>query len=477
MENLVWLHLSDIHYCYNNYNTKWMRSKLVEVIKDINKKSDIKFIFITGDLLYQFRNDFSSVSEFIEDIIKSVNLEKDKVLIVPGNHDLRRIPLRKTIIDGLNNSGEIVCKFVSNMDRDTYRILLEGQKEFFNFYKEFLERDEKWDELHFYKEYGECNIINLNTCLLSGQDNEEGKLSIDLDKLIDVLENIKDSDKPNIVMGHHSIECFDESEREQIIQMFDDYGVDLYLCGHVHKSKYKIHNDSKRDIPCLVCGSAMVDDYSDPSFIIGEINMESFLCSVKYYVWNNRLNLWSEDNNVSRKIIDNDGIKFYLTRLNNKKEEYFKKKIDNFTNVNISTSKFRKFILDFCKNIEKDNYNNESSREKDVEDKFEKMKCSESFQFDFDANVEYFSIIDNIFSDPSYVSYDRKTLIPGVIRSVYRKSLNLCNNGDDIMDSMVYLLCNEYEKETNIPRLELEQYFRTIIYWSINICTIYNDRK
>ena len=108
MENLVWLHLSDIHYCYNNYNTKWMRSKLVEVIKDINKKSDIKFIFITGDLLYQFRNDFSSVSEFIEDIIKSVNLEKDKVLIVPGNHDLRRIPLRKTIIDGLNNSGEIV---------------------------------------------------------------------------------------------------------------------------------------------------------------------------------------------------------------------------------------------------------------------------------------------------------------------------------------------------------------------------------
>lgn len=234
MENLVWLHLSDIHYCYNNYNTKWMRSKLVEVIKDINKKSDIKFIFITGDLLYQFRNDFSSVSEFIEDIIKSVNLEKDKVLIVPGNHDLRRIPLRKTIIDGLNNSGEIVCKFVSNMDRDTYRILLEGQKEFFNFYKEFLERDEKWDELHFYKEYGECNIINLNTCLLSGQDNEEGKLSIDLDKLIDVLENIKDSDKPNIVMGHHSIECFDESEREQIIQMFDDYGVDLYLCGHVH---------------------------------------------------------------------------------------------------------------------------------------------------------------------------------------------------------------------------------------------------
>lgn len=481
MSKLKWLHLSDLHYCFQNYSSQWARDKLLNKIEELK---EIKFIFITGDLLYQFRSDFNEISSFIEEIISIAGVEKENVLIVPGNHDFPRGELRTNNIRGLLNSTESVSETIANASQAVQDFLLSDQKAFFEFYNKLLNRSEKWSELHFVTEFEQCNIVSLNTCLISGQNNEEGTLSINLDKLLKVLRSSKKSNKPKIAIGHHSIECFDESEREKIIQMFDDYGVDLYICGHMHRSKYKIYSDSCRNIHSFVCGSGMVDDYAEPSFIIGEINLESYRCNINYYTWNKELNRWHESNNISRKMVDSDGISFDLDRLVAIKEkgiieisDSIDKKIDDILKVNVVGSKFQKFLLDFCKNIQEYNDEGENTKAVDVEEKFEKMRCTPEFQMEFDNNVEYFGVINNIFKDPSYISYDKKTIIPGVIRSAYRRAFSSCENGDEIIDKMVDILCDQYEEMISIPRLELEQYFRTIIYWSIDKCSIYNDRK
>ncbi|MHC1683152.1 MAG: metallophosphoesterase [Clostridiaceae bacterium] len=481
MRLLRWLHLSDLHYCFNNYKSEWARDRLIAKISELR---DINLLFITGDLLYQCRSDFSEIGKFLEEIIDLIKINKSNVLIVPGNHDFPRSPLRAASIIGVCHMGKNIDESISNIDTDIYNSLLNNQNEFFNFCNDLLMRDEKWSDLHFLKEFDDCNVISLNTCLISGQDNEEGKLSINLAKLLKVLKMIPKSIKPNIVIGHHSIECFDESEQKKIIQMFDDYGIDIYLCGHMHKSKYKIYTESKRNIQSFVCGAGMVDDYAEPSFILGEINLESYRCNIKYYAWDKKINIWNESNNISRKMIDNEGINFDLERLVEVKEKTIietptslDKKIDTLLSVNVVGSKFQKFLLDFCKNIQEYNEDGENTRAVDVEEKFEKMRCTLEFQYEFDNNVEYFSVINNIFKDPSYISYDKKTIIPGVIRSVYKKAFSICEDGDEILVKMIDILCDQYETMINIPRLELEQYFKTIIYWSIDKCTIYNDRK
>ncbi|MVX62392.1 hypothetical protein GKZ28_01585 [Clostridium chromiireducens] len=481
MNKLKWLHLSDLHYCFENYSSQWARDKLIDKIGELK---EIKFIFITGDLLYQFRSDFNEISCFIEEIINLTGVNKENVLIVPGNHDFPRSDLRTNNIKGLLNSEESVSETISKTSQAIQDFLLGDQKEFFEFYNKLLGKKEKWNELHFVTQFDECNIVSLNTCLISGRNNEEGNLSINLDRLLKALRSIPKSNKPNIVIGHHSIECFDESEHDKIIQMFDDYGVDLYLCGHMHKSKYKIYSDSCRNIHSFVCGSGMVDDYAEPSFIEGEIDLDSYGCNIKYYVWDKSLNRWNESNNISRKMIDSDGINFNLERLVEIKEkeivetsDSIEKKIEDILKVNVVGSKFQKFLLDFCKNIQEYTEEGENTKAVDVEEKFEKMRCSSDFQMEFDNNLEYFGVINNIFKDPSYISYDKKTVIPGVIRSVYRRAFSICENGDKILDKMVDILCDQYEEMISIPRLELEQYFRTIIYWSIDKCTIYNERK
>lgn len=481
MKTLRWLHLSDLHNCFKNYSSIWAREMFLEKISELG---DINLLVITGDLLYQFKNDFTDVSKFIEEIIKIKEISKSNVLIVPGNHDFKRTPLRTASIIGAMHMGSNVADSISNIHPDIYNALLDNQNEFFEFYNRLLNREEAWRELHFLRELDGCNVICLNTCLLSGQNDEEGKLSINLSKLMDVLRKIPKTDKPNIAIGHHSIECFDESEQGKIIQMFDDFGIDIYLCGHMHKSKYRIYTESKRNIQSFVCGSGMVDDYADPSFIIGEINLESYRCNIKYYCWDKNLNKWSESNNISRKMVDGDGINFDLDRLVSIKEKEIiekpssiDKRIDDILRVNVVGSSFQKFLLDFCKNIKTYNDEGENTKAVDVEEKFEKMRCTSDFQMEFDNNVEYFGVINNIFKDPSYISYDKKTVIPGVIRSVYRKAFLICENGNVIIDKMVDMLCDQYEELIDVPRLELEQYFRTIIYWSIDKCTIYNDRK
>ncbi|MEG0669149.1 MAG: metallophosphoesterase [Clostridium sp.] len=481
MKKFKWLHLSDLHYSIKNFQSDWARDKLVEQIKKIK---DIEIIFITGDLLYQFEGSFDDIKKFIEDIISAAGVDKKNVLIVPGNHDFERTKLRECIINGVLKSNESIAESILNIDTQTQDFLLKDMQLFFDFYEELLARKENWSDIHYLVELEKCDVVCLNTCLISGRSNEEGKLSINLGKLLNVLKSSNKSSKPKIAVGHHSIECFDSSEQEKIVQLFDDYGVDIYICGHMHKSKYKIYSESIGNIYSLVCGSGMVDDYAEASFIVGEVDVNLCKCIVKYYTWNSNLSTWKENDAISRRINSDDCIDFSLERLVKMRDEKisndFEKideKIDEILKVNVIGSKFQKFLLDFCKNIQKYNEEVEGTKAVDVEEKFLKMKCSKDFQTEFDSNVEFFSVVNNIFKDPAYIPYDKKTLIPGVIRSVYKKAVSTCKDGDEIIDKMVDILCDQYIEMIGIPRLDLEQYFKTIIYWSIDKCTIYNDRK
>ena len=112
---------------------------------------------------------------------------------------------------------------------------------------------------------------------------------------------------------------------------------------------------------------------------------------------------------------------------------------------------------------------------KDVPEKFRNMKCNSTFRNEFDGNVEYFNLIDNILSGTSYIYYDRKTLIPGVIRTKYTEVYESCENGTQVLNKMIDELAYDYMGVIDIPFRELKEYFKTIVFWSLNKCDIYNE--
>ena len=48
---MSWLHISDIHFNIQSYNSVILREKLVEYLENANRKID--FIVISGDIAFQ----------------------------------------------------------------------------------------------------------------------------------------------------------------------------------------------------------------------------------------------------------------------------------------------------------------------------------------------------------------------------------------------------------------------------------------
>lgn len=484
MRNLRWLHLSDIHFNFDNYETTWLRDRLLFKLNEF--RGNIDFLVITGDLLFQFGSTFSDVEKFLNNVISILEVSIDNVFIVPGNHDFKRSFDRSVIIDGLKKDDTSITNKVSALSVYMKTTLIsEGQKEFWDFHQRILKRRDNYEDVHFISKRDNFNIVNLNTCLISGDKNEEGSLSIGMSQLIDTLKSIENKDNPIIAIGHHSLECFLESERNQIVQIFEDYNVDIYLCGHMHKSQHDINASGNRLIRSLVCGANMTNDYADPTFILGDIDLDTFECTIKYYKWKSRRKEWGIDSDIDRKALEDGSIKFNFDRLLKKKEVAanvesidapMDKRIEQMFQDTIKQDKFQLFVLSFCENIK--SYGGEGGPRTvniDVPDKFKNMKCSPTFQIQFDGNVEYFNILDNILADPSYIYYERKTLIPGVIKSKYAEVYRSCIDGEQVLEKMTDELAEEYSIILNMPFRDLKEYFKTIIFWSLNKCDIYNE--
>jgi len=106
MSNIItWLHLSDLHFKSGKeaeqFNRKIVLDSLwIDIRKQIQKGLKPDFIFFTGDVAFHGKKDEYdlAIEQFFEPLLKHTGLSKDRLFIVPGNHDIDR----DKIAQGLN---------------------------------------------------------------------------------------------------------------------------------------------------------------------------------------------------------------------------------------------------------------------------------------------------------------------------------------------------------------------------------------
>ena len=211
MEEMIhWLHLSDTHYGFTNYETEKVRDLTLEYIEQQNIRFD--FIAITGDIAYKSQTYSPQTMEFLNMLRNKFLKDRDNLFLVPGNHDLKRSQPRSNMLKGILTNKRCMDYINNEMDEETYHVLLEafkGTQEktgFFDFYREMTGHLYPEEDLHFVKERPGFNIIHINTCLFSGMDNEEGKLALLQKKLRYAMKEkeIRGSDKINIAIPYRS---------------------------------------------------------------------------------------------------------------------------------------------------------------------------------------------------------------------------------------------------------------------------------
>lgn len=267
------LHLSDIHFNYSGYDTTRMREKIISYVKDTVKTVDL--IAVSGDIAYQY-GEYSAATEFCTRIKDALNF-KD-FLVVPGNHDLDRSDIsRSLLIKGLNN--EISHADILR-DNNTKTTLLNAFEKYFVFADEISAVIKR--QAAYVVELSKYNVLLLNSALTSYCKDDDGHLDIDVASVETSLKSLKNTN-PTIAIGHHTLDCLRSESESKLNNLFRDYNIYVYLCGHSHIMQIDDYLTNTWTIKQLVSGTMIVDNYSNNGFYVIDYCDRYFTANIHMY--------------------------------------------------------------------------------------------------------------------------------------------------------------------------------------------------
>lgn len=459
MRKLRWIHLSDIHFSdYEDYEIVRMRDSLVSKIKELFEKKNVDFIVVSGDLAYQGGTYNAELKSFLDEVLKVTKIETSNLHIVPGNHDIKRSQIRTVLLSGIRTED---FKF----ETDTLQQLQKDFNKYNSFYSDV--KNEENDYVYRVIKKGAYNLFLINTALTAGTDQDEGHLILEKNAFYSEIKQLKEEEKcVNIAIGHHPISCFLVGNQEKIWNNFNDFNIDFYLCGHLHKGAYDYDLSGGRAIPTYQCGGGEVDGYSTVTFLVGELNMETKKGKITSYKWLEKEECWTQGGMDGRRAISGE-VEVVLER--------FQKDIGFFdTDDDLDEDELRRFLMEFHEQITKNGITNTNVEPKDVFDKFSNMKCNKSVEKQYHSLCRYFPIIDDIMESSLLTQIERES-IPNVVISEYNKILGKVSNGNEILELIVENIFHTYKGAFNYSNTTLKTYIKILVYWSIYECDIFND--
>jgi len=205
------------------------------------EREEIHYIFLTGDIANKgLSNEYELfLDEFIFPVYEKTQ-NFSKIFIVPGNHDIDRNQARAVKRYNILND---IPEFFDPTDKGVFE-----RKVLFDRFKNYKEASiheltSSGSDWLYSKEgifthtdtFGDISlgILGLNTAWLSGEGNDEKKLSPGKSLAENGLGKINDCNY-KIVLGHHPTNWYDE-DIDPISALFSKNGV-IYLHGHLHKS-------------------------------------------------------------------------------------------------------------------------------------------------------------------------------------------------------------------------------------------------
>ncbi|NOW07773.1 metallophosphoesterase family protein [Clostridium beijerinckii] len=257
------LHLSDLHVedfksqgKGNEYRSRmceqYYPDVLIKTLKNLKKSSkiEVKLIIISGDVANQsLPREYLKAKIFLEKLVEELELKKEQILIIPGNHDINR--------NYLNDQYEELV--ISNSELKPNTLQKEKLSKYEKFYNEFYNNDgiifDATKAICCEKYIKDLNllILGINSIYRESFREEDHKGEINNEALRRELKEIdrKYSNCFKVAVFHHSPKVT-WGHTEGIIQnwpvvreTFMDHNINVFFYGHTHeclreKKRYKI---------------------------------------------------------------------------------------------------------------------------------------------------------------------------------------------------------------------------------------------
>lgn len=272
-----WIQLSDLHMFDSTEVERQKKALFYKFSKTID------FFIITGDL-HQYNRDYHLSEVFLNELVQKMEIEKQDIILIPGNHDVKPLKRRSEVIENIDKNIEV--------DPDTYLKDLDQLLYSFDKYKKFLEKfygedikkfDHLNNNLHVWRD--SIAILCINTALISDEKHYKPQI-------IDIhgLEKIDNSKSPCIAIMHHDYYAISDSQKPYIQAKFKEIGVSATLSGHRHRyTTNNIDLGNGENIPNFCCAKSVSepgDLWSDVGLIEYRWKIGEKEVKVIPYEWN-----------------------------------------------------------------------------------------------------------------------------------------------------------------------------------------------
>lgn len=273
MNTITWLHLSDFHF-QDRGQQQWDEDGILKTLhRDIadqieQGKLQPDFIVVTGDIAFSGKvSEYKLASQFFDSILSKAGLGKDRLFMVPGNHDVNR--------DLISFSAEATAGMLA--DRDSANRALaepqsrqliferfEGYATFANdYFGELLPFD---DERYFYVRTVDLAgrriaLLGINSAWLcaSDEDREKG-LVIGERQVRTALKQAEGADL-KVALMHHPFEWLREFDQKDSKPLLTD-NCNCILHGHLRLEAATHFTSPDSTVTILACGAC----YKTPDF-------------------------------------------------------------------------------------------------------------------------------------------------------------------------------------------------------------------
>ena len=281
MAVINWLHLSDWHQGRTEYDRDVVRRALFD---DIESRAAISpqletldFIFFTGDLAnHGKREEYETAkNELLEPLREKTGLNKDRLFIVPGNHDINRADLKYVPLDLLKpfDNATVAQEWMAE-GRERGK-LLEPFKAYQDFIAEYgvLGFGAFGDSLCVQVKGKSIGIMGCNSALMcgrvrddQGEVNDQSYLTVGERQIREPLRKIAVADL-RIALIHHPFDWLKEFDRRQIEQLMKGQ-CHFILRGHEHFAQVEIARGTQGEYVHIPGGSTFDRrKASDPVYV------------------------------------------------------------------------------------------------------------------------------------------------------------------------------------------------------------------
>lgn len=264
------LHLSDLHIDESALAKVWRAQLETDLFQELHIRR-LEYLIISGDITnYSTEEEYNAAFAMIDGLVKRFGLDPNRVLIVPGNHDLNWdlseeaytfIPKRKlssplpearSIPAGeagaLLRDDELYMERFAHFNAHLYRRIYRGQNFPLDEEDQFLFIERPEDRILF---------LGFNSCWQLDH-HFKARASIHMPALSKAFEHLNDGKYDGwlkIATWHHPV-TGKEMMDDGFMQLLAVHGFQLCLHGHIHEAIEGYHTyDDKRGLRIIGAGT------------------------------------------------------------------------------------------------------------------------------------------------------------------------------------------------------------------------------